>query len=859
MALEEADLNEIDALLADERTTDEERTQLLELKAQAEDVGLQDWASAAPVPGEDRPVAPGSLGIKSVIGQELPPEPELKMDKRFDLMPQALSIQPATTDPEGDKAAEAKWVVGDPKAKDAVYAYEPPVATVREQLLQNPSFLRAIYPEYPPTLEEITSMTPGSGVYRDAANYMWRQTANKAAEAGKTVIRYSQAPWLQSDQSWQDQLQLKLGGAAQPAGQMGAAFIMGLDNTGLFGAGRAAQETASPETNLHAGANADTMGLDENVPQSTAYINSANIEENPGPYMFGQGVAMLSPWGAANQLYRRVAQAGQAGVRGAGAVASRLGALAPRIAASGAGRVASKVAAAGGKAATSGAVAGVAGGVTQGVQEGVDMAAQTAQTGEPPTEDRLAEASERVKGAGQFSGAVGAGGSVLQQLGAYGADKMRWTERHEALIGRSEPNMDWRLRSVVTGPRLKGSIAEEVKQARKGGFQPGDPIVKEIAPKIRAKADERVKGAINEAGAEDAEHFATPEGQERLAMPKVMDRSLGILRDKHQASETTGKLVPVDESHVAARKVFNRRVERVSLEPVDGALELPLDEAEAFLEPQLLNPLRPKKAPAATGQSSGAREVDLEAPPAEEGEQDMFESLRARGVKSVYVVPKTYDARRSGSVIRGLQKAGEAESPQQEDFKAMQKAALEDRDARSAGGKRGGWSEVKQRQNERIKKEKAVEKSVAPGDDNSVRAVARHGKSRSGEIIDVEHMREVADQAGVREQLDKLRHLDDALETQSRASFIGSPGNKDKRFLTAAEMRLFPVLKSLEGPLGPIHGGARHGRWTQLGQGEDAAKRWDGDTSKRAKYERTRAKILKDKRDQREREEERYK
>jgi hypothetical protein len=876
------------------------RTWALEQVQAAEDQNLQGWAGAGGTRADSAPVAtgkggaPGSLGIQGIIGQEQAPDPAEalagQLDPRFDLMPQVLAIQPATTHPGGDKAAEAEMQQSG--RGDAAYAYEPPVSVVQKQLVENPAFLRMLRPSQPPTLDEIGAMNASSPLYQEAANYMWRKTAEEAAKSGRKVYRYSQLPWLWGDrpearggaatgepapEGVLGRLALSLGGAGKSLVDAKNAFVMGVDDTAALGVSRNLQETLQPQRSTAApGGDEDVMGVSESVPQDTKDVNRWTAEQNPVSYGAGQVLGMLAPWGAAARLFEDVAKGGRFIVN---AIAkTRLGALA-------AAPAAVKVA---GRAAGEAAVGGVSAGLEEAGQQGSDLAAATLQTGQLPSTDRLAEAAESVRDVGSSGAAWAAGGSLLQQGARAGADYIRDADRFDGKVRRAEPNLDTGATTPLTGLRLGGDAKALQKQARREGLKaPTDIIADEIAPAIRDKASENVRRAEGRAEAARRNYYQTPEGSARAPMTHLQQQSLEELRRRHQPTDKG--LHAIDDKAKPAQKVFNSLIDEVSLSPIDGATQLTPDEASSFLGARArhqllksdieaaverqakqhfdrkayLQTLDPKKRAAVDEEiqasiddllqqkREGDRALDIDQRSAayKEVEQQVLrerygeevvlepfggsfgEYLKQRGIDAVYVKPQAYDPKRTDALIEGL---GEGK---------LAEAAKLDRQRHTSGGKKGGYASDLEKQDADIAKAKATEKRVAPGGD-AFQPVASLGESRRGEKQLLDDTRALADQAGVRNQLDRLRGHQDTQEIVNRSRFRGRSG-QNRQYMNwqniqdAGMLRSLPILKALEGPLGPLRGGGA----ALVGQDSPAP---PGEPSARSRYEAARAKRLKE-------------
>ncbi|HEY3495806.1 MAG TPA: hypothetical protein VGK73_14005 [Polyangiaceae bacterium] len=866
MPLTSEEVLELKALLGPgSKVSDEFRTQAQQRLDASEDERLQGWAAAGGTKADSAPVVPGELGVKGIIGQEgkgdaasLDAEAERvagMLDPRFSLVPQALALQPATGDPVSDDAARQRWQGGD---KNAVVVYEPPADVVRKHLLENPALLRALRPDEPPPLEEIASLDAGSSLYRDAANYMWRKTKEAADKSGRAVYRQSELPWLSDDPEMPQSLEVRAGNAGTELHRKGKAFIMGVDDTALLGASRAIHEAVQPESML----DRPTMGVNESVPQKTSDLNAWEAEQNPLSYGGGQLYGATANWGVANKIWNAVQEGG--GWLAQAAARTRGGAWLDELAPAwlkGTGAVAGD--------AVMGGAAAVG---TQVGQESVDAAAR----GELPD---LAEASERTRDVGLVGAGLSTLGSGGARLAHHGANSIRRSPRFTGpqgpgAVGRTEPNVEYRFGRE---PRLKGETKALVDRANAAGDQPGDLIAEEIAPKIRDAAQGNTRAARVESDIERRAYQATPEGSAAQPASHLERMSLEKLRDHHQP-QADGSLRPVDNNFREAQQVFNRHIDSVSLEPVQGAVEISAAEAAAFLGPRQRYQLLKKDIDAAAPPAASTEKLDRDAylktlkdsraraeadeeieasiedivgdrtpsPAARErAEQQVLRELveeksftemhgelgaylKQRGKDRVYVKPAAYDARRTDTLVAGLKDPDLVE------------AAKYDRQQFPKGGERGGYELMRRRQDERLAEAEKVEKSVAPGGD-AFQPVAGLYQPRPGEKQLVDRVKALADQSGTREQLDKMRTLQETLALKNRASFRGPQGQTRSPFapqnlMDAAQLRgAFPALKALEGPLGPL-GGGNAGRGALLGNPEDAAAQAAGEQSARSRY-----------------------
>src|SRR3989304_2123348 len=186
--------------------------------------------------------APTGAGGAGAAG---PPLEEM-LDPNFNLIAQGLSVQPATTHPEGDEAAEAAWLRKPAEAaKGVVFFYEPPLEAVKKRLAEDQAFAQLVAPSMPMDPARIAGLTNEDSNVQAAKDFLWRESADAAAANGKTAYRYSKAPWLHdgSAMSGIRALGMKASGALDSAVSGVTSFVMGMDKTATLGAGRAVGES----------------------------------------------------------------------------------------------------------------------------------------------------------------------------------------------------------------------------------------------------------------------------------------------------------------------------------------------------------------------------------------------------------------------------------------------------------------------------------------------------------------------------------------------------------------------------------------------------------------------------------------
>jgi hypothetical protein len=860
--------------------TPEEEAELAELEKQVGPEFLKAGGSVTPAPEN-------SLGVTGVINQPQadPAHEESEvgriasaLDPRFDLIPQGLALLPATNHPQGDEAAIASYKAG--TTGDVKFAYEPPLAVVKKQLLENPNMLGLLRSD-PPSAEEIAAMDADSPLYQDAANYMWARTAEAAGQKGYTVYRYSKMPWGKENDTagGLGALGLKLGGMMQPIRDVGQAIILGADDVGTLGASRAFDE-ALGDRKMNVSGNADVMGLNEEAKHDPAFLNQSLIGEHPLAYGGGQVVGALG--GAPTAVYQGILAGGSKLAQLV--TKTRLGALAAKApnAVKGAAALAGEVG-----AGTAEAVA------TQAGQEAIDMVT--------PGREPVLGPGERIMDTGQSAALWGLGGGTLGRLAGAGADAIRNADSLGGAIGRTESNLRYGPLSPLLGPSLSGDAKDLVRLGNKTRTEPGDFIAEQIAPPIRKAAEARTRAAEGTQRAERANAQASDLGQEPLPLTGLQTMSLEKLRAHHQPLPEGG-LHPVDDKHREAQKVFNRLTKDVSLEPIEGATKLSADEAGAFLghrqryellkadidaaaarqskqvidRKAYLQTLDPKKRAAADEEiqasiddllqqkREGDRALDIDQRSAaykaaeaqvlreRVGEEMVLEPfdgsfagyLKQRGIDGVYVTPHAYDAKRTDTLIEGLTD------------KELLEAAKHDRAQRVHGGERGGYAKMHDRHAEEIGKAKKVEESIAPKGD-AFRAVALQGnRPQAGGKQEADVISGLADEAGVRGDLDRLRGFQDARDIQRQAWFRspkGSPrGVGIHSVADAAKIRAFPILRSLE-PGGAVTGG-QMSRMALMGQIEDEKARSAEVERKKPAYDERRSKLQKKKDAEREKE-----
>ena len=717
-----------------------------------------------------------------------PAEPplQLTLDPNKSVVSQAVAQTPPTNDPN----AETDWLTAGPEsAAGAVFVYEPPLAVVKQKLMDNPMLVRALGFEHipPPTPEQIAAITPDSDLYKAFGDYEWTKASDAATKAGKRAYRYSKTPWLQGGGALSaiESFGLKALGSSVPALESVTAFFLGADDAALLGATRAAGEATE--------APADSEGVDARPPKPTGEhywhptlgwvpeslgrpqdevvggaMGSAGgareamdliEQDHPAAALAGRIAGALSPFGATGFTFGTTARAGRALAGAEAGFGKRV------LAATGA--------------------AGVAGAGLQAAREGVQALSGLAQGEEPGA--RLEGAPERIAEGGAVAAGFGLGGEMLGGVLGSGA---RWTDRR--FQGVPERVMRTNAAEIrpLEGLRLSPETQAVIKRAEGSGNFAGDLLAKDISPKILEGAKREVADAKAFATARKQEYFSSREGQQRLPSTNLIQRSVEILRRKHDAPRGEGALKTVDVSAMPkkVKAILNNEIGTVSTRPSEGAIKLTPEEAESFL--------------------SASWQARLGSAKSAEG---LASSLHRRGVREVYVVPRRHTAEKQQEVIDSVN-GYHKENPTMRELKELDQAARLDRDQWTLNGAPGGWSALQNEHADLIGAAKKLEKLAAPGGDPT-RPLTRVQTPRRGERWTVEALQKAADRGGVREQLETLRLLDPLQKLREQTNF-GSRGHGGDRLpfgpnalIDAASLRAYPMLRAGGDPAGPLRGG----------------------------------------------------
>lgn len=533
------------------------------------------------------------------------------------LQPQVLATQPATGHPGGDEAAADEWVRGDlSNPAGTVVVYDAPAAIVRQKLMDNPERFRALGYDQPLSPEAVMSIQPGDSIIDDFNNREWRDVADAAVKAGKTPYRYSKAPWLKDGkgEGILETLSAKLKSTDAPGAERARAFLMGVDETGFFGAGTSAREAGLADAPLReaeekygkgTAPKATVEGAKVGTLTNTEYVggipegltgkeeNDILREEHPNLHAAGQvlGVAPGLVQGAAALATKGVGKLAGAVSKGAGeavdATAKGIKGLThwnpanslwewvtdASMAAKGPGLLKGI----GGAAA--------AGGLTQAVSEGNRAGANLAATGDTGT--TLGGAVGRSLDAAKTGALWAAPGATLGAVAGKHARWVREGQRYEGLPDRLErlgvePELGYGFRDPAP---IKAARAE-ARARPEGGVVPIDIFAEQLEKPIA----EAAKGASKEnklrIEGRKAEVYRSPEGRQLLPaenltatlVEKLRERMAPIGRNNPTAVGTPNADNPI-------RGILNANIGGVSLTPVKGAIPVKVGEAASWLNP----------------------------------------------------------------------------------------------------------------------------------------------------------------------------------------------------------------------------------------------------------------------------------
>lgn len=530
------------------------------------------------------------------------------VDPGFATIPQALAVTPATTHPLGDDGAKDEWVRGDiDNPNGRVIVYDAPLWKVQEDLAKNPALLDAMGASISPGAQ----VQKGDSVEQAYQQFMWRQTADAAAKAGKTAYRYSKAPWLADGKNAGilDNLSLKLKGSALPAIEQGTAFVLGVDDMGNFGLGKAGagdavtdfgDDTGLPKrkgavgTPIGGGKDEVVGGVTQTAQESKSkrrdYFNAVE-QEYPKTKVAGQVVA------AAPAL---VEAAGKGVAKGVGLASEAAGAKVAGAAEGIAQRaewlpsnqlwsyVTGKPAETAAGKVVGGAVKNaIAGGTSEAIQAGTEAADRYRETGDSGM--TLGQYGTRVAHGAEGAGVLGALGGGLHALAGGIASWTREGPYYKQIPGMLEQNgVEVRLGKGFMTPSAIEAARNEAR-SRPERPQPIQVIGEKTAKPLGDAVYENVAATNRQVNRANEEVFRSPEGKAPLPATQLGQQAVDDLRKNtsRRAGQRNPSSVAIPNAERPARAVLNMNVDGVSAHPVEGAIPVTPEEAETFLHPVL--------------------------------------------------------------------------------------------------------------------------------------------------------------------------------------------------------------------------------------------------------------------------------
>lgn len=724
----------------------------------------------------EKPLAPGEeMRILPTQGAAPTANPDAakleglvrSLDPSFPLQPQVLATQPSTTHPAGDEAAKDEWVRGDLSSPDPVVVYDAPVALVRQKLLEDPQVFAAAGLSIPSDPKTAAGVQSGDVTHQAYNDYLWRQTADAAAKAGKTAYRYSKAPWMAggANASLLSTLSTKVSSSVGPAMQGARAFLLGKDDMSSFGVtpgetsglGRGGELPPADQQALRAKYGAEESDETRKADEAFKPLSQENdeiAEDNPVAHTAGQvvgavpglvtgagklaakglgaaegavgrGLESLAHWNAADQLW--------SAILGKGVPGSILGG-----AASAAGR---------------GAAAGAA---EQGIREVAQAGSSYADTGESGAS--LADSGGRVLGAAASAALPMGLGGAARGAASRVSEGISWGDRYGGAPGRLEAHgIEPKLFKGQEAPPVVREA--EMRGRAEGGRSPLTVLAGDLDEPLGDAARFHVADTEMKSAEKAAEHYATPEAGYTLPVRNIVETSMQKLRDLTSEVPRKGlKGVAKPHAESPVKGILNANIESVSLRPNQYSVPMSAKEAKAFLSPQWQEKLK-------------------------------LDKLEKRGA-TVYVTPRRYDSQHADEVIGQLGKSAD------EDVQAIHEAAIRDREGR--GG--GAWA--KQRSELDAAEAKATDTARRVGaekPDGSRAAVLRAGKSE-GDAADIPALRDTARRAGGQapEQLRGALVSED-LEKIKRWEAIGgkNPRGSDRSLLGLTALGDMAVLRGV--------------------------------------------------------------
>lgn len=698
---------------------------------------------------------------------------EDSLDPNLPLMPQVHATMPNET---GPAALDPEGTLAQSGGKGVVFFYEPPVDVIRQKLATGQQdILPALGYDIQLTPEEIASIGPGDPIYDAVVDEEYRKAASEADKKGVSAYRYSKEDWLQGGSALEvlKNFGTKLQGSVTPALDTAKSFVLGVDDMATFGAVQAAE-------------NAVGEAIEPGLGKWAEEQDEAVKREHPIAYTAGQVVgAVALPWSLTNRLADYVTK----GVRSV--LPSSLGA-------------AGKIAAATGAGAISGA--GVAAG-----QLAVDQASESQQQGQlvPPTDEELrGVADEAILGAGAGGALEGVGA-----VGGYVGRQIMDSRLFGGAPGRLEKAGKLDV-SPVGGVKVPDETKALVDRAHAERSHPIDLLSEDLGKPLAKAGEEAREEVVKEIGTFKQSFYATPAGRQRMRPENYQNKLVELMRKHSDISEARGVREPVDKAGEELIGRFNHDVvDKVSTEPIEGGIELSLDEADAFLATKWKKDLVPETAPSPTEEALRKKSGDKP--------KDFMTQMRDRGVEKVYVQPKRMDAMRHEEVIDDIDGWSRRPEAPGEVVAELDAALRADRAARSPEFAEG----LKQRSERLTQIDTTTARSTGFGNPQRgererqvMRSISEYGRGGKGRRPEDQAVAELADRAGKRGELEDLAATRDLIELSERTEFLGSRGygGLDGRRINLIDpmiIRSLPAARALGNEAGGFRGG-RGARFT---------------------------------------------
>lgn len=316
---------------------------------------------------------------------------------------------------------------------------------------------------------------------------------------------------------------------------------------------------------------------------------------------------------------------------------------------------------------------------------------------------------------------------------------------------------------------------------------------------------------------------------ERIASPKRLGNSTELAR-----TEPAGGLAAREEGLARVPRYGGARHPELTSSDIDkaspdgvtrGSRRPTAGEATGSTTPRVT---ARNLGPDAAAPSGGARWRRRDKP-ASKAKADVAvgswgEQLRRKGIRTVYVMPRRYNAQHHESAIQLLRKSRDTNAKDR-DLIQIYNAALRDRDARPWRGQPGGWSKLQQQHEQEISSVKDIRRRVAPmKPDGAYKNVIRTAKMRSGQSKDLSATEKMAERAGVADTLKQARSLDPLERLTARISQTPegrprAPWSPTGAFDQGNIRLAYPITRQID------KGGAlqRAVKLTRVGQGDEQA------------------------------------